>query len=196
MTCRGVVPFIHTGSIRDVPGTAHRPFPTVSLESLTSAPIVPAMQNAVPRLIHRLRRSPFPKGEGLGVPPLCHPDRNEMEWRDLLKLQILPYAGYFCNLGGFLHSACAAVGMTCRDVAPIIHTGYICSGASPSPGLHGGAPGSSSGSSQKGLQGPGFEKWQALSREDRNRVLSGDSEWYPTTTSTSTSTSATTSTSN
>ena len=35
-----------------------------------------------------------------------------MEWRDLPKQQILPYVGYFCNLGGFLHSACAAVGMT------------------------------------------------------------------------------------
>ena len=45
-------------------------------------------------------------------PSTCHPDRNEMEWRDLLKLQILPYAGYYCNLGGFLHSADAAVGMT------------------------------------------------------------------------------------
>ena len=30
----------------------------------TSAPIVPTMQNAVPRLIHRLWRSPFPEGEG------------------------------------------------------------------------------------------------------------------------------------
>ena len=30
------------------------------------APIVPTMQNAVPRLIHRLRRSPFPEGEGYG----------------------------------------------------------------------------------------------------------------------------------
>ena len=28
-----------------------------------------------------------------------------MEWRDLPKLQILPYVGHFCNLGGFLHSA-------------------------------------------------------------------------------------------
>ena len=27
----GVVPFIHTGYNRNVPGTAHRPFPTVSL---------------------------------------------------------------------------------------------------------------------------------------------------------------------
>ena len=35
-----------------------------------------------------------------------------MEWRDLLKLQVLPYVGYFCNLGGFLHSADATVGMT------------------------------------------------------------------------------------
>ena len=45
-------------------------------------------------------------------PPTCHPDRNEMEWRDLLKWQSLPYAGNFCNLGRFLHSAFAPVGMT------------------------------------------------------------------------------------
>ena len=45
-------------------------------------------------------------------PPICHPDRNEMEWRDLRKLQILPCVGYFCNLSGFLHSADATVGMT------------------------------------------------------------------------------------
>ena len=32
----------------------------------TSAPIVPTMQNAVPHLIHRLWRSPFPEGEGYG----------------------------------------------------------------------------------------------------------------------------------
>ena len=30
-THRWVVPFTHTGYIRNVPGTAHRPFPTVSL---------------------------------------------------------------------------------------------------------------------------------------------------------------------
>ena len=30
-----------------------------------------------------------------------------MEWRDLPKQQSLPCIGYFCNLGGFLHSACA-----------------------------------------------------------------------------------------
>ena len=35
-----------------------------------------------------------------------------MEWRDLLKLQALSYASYYCNLSGFLHSADAAVGMT------------------------------------------------------------------------------------
>ena len=45
-------------------------------------------------------------------PPTCHPDRNEMERRDLLKWQALPYAGNFCNLGRFLHSADATVGMT------------------------------------------------------------------------------------
>ncbi len=49
------------------PGTAHRPFPTVSLGGSTSAPIVPTMQNVVPRLIHRLRRSSFPEGEGSGA---------------------------------------------------------------------------------------------------------------------------------
>ncbi len=45
----------------------------------------------------------------------CHPDRNEMEWRDLPKLQILPCVGYFCNLRRFLHSADAAVGMTISE---------------------------------------------------------------------------------
>ncbi len=44
--------------------------PTVSLVGSTSAPIVPTMRNVVPRLIHRLWRSPFPEGEGLGVLPL------------------------------------------------------------------------------------------------------------------------------
>ena len=29
-----------------------------------SAPVVPTMRNAIPRLIHRLWRSPFPEGEG------------------------------------------------------------------------------------------------------------------------------------
>ena len=33
-----VVPFNHTGYIRDVPGTAHRPFPTVLLEGLRFLP--------------------------------------------------------------------------------------------------------------------------------------------------------------
>ena len=37
--------------------------------------------------------------------PICHPDRNEMKWRDLPKQPSLPCVGYFCNLGGFLHSA-------------------------------------------------------------------------------------------
>ena len=46
-------------------------------------------------------------------PPICHPDRSETEWRDLPKWQILSCVGNFCNLGGFLHSADAAVGMTC-----------------------------------------------------------------------------------
>ena len=36
---------------------------------------------------------------------ICHPDRNKMERRDLPKWQSLPYAGYYCNLGGFLRSA-------------------------------------------------------------------------------------------
>ena len=47
-----------------------------------------------------------------------HPDRSETEWRDLLKWQALPYAGYFCCLSGFLHSANAAVGMTYWRVIP------------------------------------------------------------------------------
>ena len=59
-------------------------------------------------------------------PSTCHSDRNEMEWRNLPKRQALPYAGYYCNLRRFLHSADAAVGMTYRRVLPFIHTGYIC----------------------------------------------------------------------
>ena len=59
--------FVHTGCIRGVPGTARRPFPTVLLIRSTFAPVVPTMLNAVPRLIHRLWRSPFPEGEGLGA---------------------------------------------------------------------------------------------------------------------------------
>ena len=45
MTCRGGR-FVRTGCIRGVSGTAHRPFPTVSLGGCTSAPIVPAIWNA------------------------------------------------------------------------------------------------------------------------------------------------------
>ena len=52
--------------------------------------------------------------------PICHPDRNAMEWRDLPKQQAFPYAGNFCNLGRFLHSADAAVGMT--DVFALVGT--------------------------------------------------------------------------
>ena len=33
----------------------------------TSAPVVPGMRSVVPRLIHRLRRSPFSEGEGFGA---------------------------------------------------------------------------------------------------------------------------------
>ena len=58
--------------------------------------------------------------------PTRHPDRNEMERRDLPKLQTLPYVGNSCNLSRFLHSADAAVGMTNQRVLPFIHTGYIC----------------------------------------------------------------------
>ena len=36
----------------------------------TFAPVVPEIRNVVPRLIHRLWRSPFPKGEGFCVLPL------------------------------------------------------------------------------------------------------------------------------
>ena len=47
----GVVPFNRTGYTCNVPGTAHRPFPTVSLNGFTSAPVVPTMTNAVLRLL-------------------------------------------------------------------------------------------------------------------------------------------------
>ena len=43
---------------------------------------------------------------------LCHSERSETESRNPLKLQILPYVGTFLPRGGFLHSACAPVGMT------------------------------------------------------------------------------------
>ena len=45
---RWVIPFNRTGYICHAPGTAHRPFPTVSLKRSASAPIVPAMFHAVP----------------------------------------------------------------------------------------------------------------------------------------------------
>ena len=50
----------------------------------TSAPAVPTMLNAVPRLIHRLWRSPFPEGEGFGadlhaVPENQSPESTEQE---------------------------------------------------------------------------------------------------------------------
>ena len=57
-------------------------------------------------------------------PPTCHPDRNEMEWRDLPKWQVFPYAGCFRYLGRFLHSADAAVGMT--DVFCVGRYGFKC----------------------------------------------------------------------
>ena len=46
------------------------------------------------------------------VPPYVIPTGAQAEWRNLLKLQALPYAGYLCYLGRFLHSADATVGMT------------------------------------------------------------------------------------
>ena len=62
MTCRGWFRFVNTGYICNAPGTAHRPFPTVSLEGCTSAPIVPTMWNAA-----KPSQSPavtaLPKGE-------------------------------------------------------------------------------------------------------------------------------------
>ena len=84
-----VVPFNRRSCIRSVPGTAHRPFPTVSLEGFTSASFVSTMRNAA-----RPSQSPvvtaLPKGEprslfryvsplrplflqcGNVVPPLIH----------------------------------------------------------------------------------------------------------------------------
>ena len=71
-------------------------------------------------------------------PPTCHPDRSETERRDLPKLQALPHAGYICNLGRFLHSADATVGMTYRRLVSYFHTGcvrYAACGDESSP-LH------------------------------------------------------------
>ena len=59
---RGWFCFIRTGCIRGVSGTAHRPFPTVSLESSTSAPVVPTMLNAVTTAYSG---PPSPKGKVL-----------------------------------------------------------------------------------------------------------------------------------
>ncbi len=47
----GVIAFIRTDYIRNIPGTAHRPFPTVSLQRSTFAPIVPTMRNVVAHLV-------------------------------------------------------------------------------------------------------------------------------------------------
>ena len=54
-TVYGAIPFIRTGYIRNVPGTAHRPFPTVRLGMPTSAPIVPITYNAISP-VHRIHR--------------------------------------------------------------------------------------------------------------------------------------------
>ena len=45
----------------------------------TSAPAVPTMRNVVPRLIHRLWRSPFPEGEGLGADLHAVPENQSPE---------------------------------------------------------------------------------------------------------------------
>ena len=42
----------------------------------TSAPVVSTMRSVVPPLIHRLRRSPFPFGEGLGKFNGIHPRKD------------------------------------------------------------------------------------------------------------------------
>ena len=60
MTYRGVARVVRTGYICNASGTAHRPFPTVSLEGFTSASVVPTMHNAVPPR-HPLA-SPFGRG--------------------------------------------------------------------------------------------------------------------------------------
>ena len=54
-------------------GTAHRPFPTVSLGGSASAPVVPTMRNAARPSQSRLCRDSSPKGRAKGVFSICFP---------------------------------------------------------------------------------------------------------------------------
>ena len=57
-----------------------------------------------------LRLQPLCKQNGTTPRHVIPSERSES--RNPLKLQILPYVGTFLPRGGFLHSACATVGMT------------------------------------------------------------------------------------
>ena len=59
-------------------------------------------------------------------PPTCHPDRHEMERRNLPKQQVLPYAGSSCNLGRFFRSA-DAQGLNDMSGGGSVHLNRLCS---------------------------------------------------------------------
>ena len=74
------------------------------------------------------------------VPPFCHSDRSVSGVEESTTWDKEPTQDKTCYSGRFLDS----LGMTCRGVVPISLTGCIRYGASPSPGLDGGAPRSES----------------------------------------------------
>ena len=82
------------------------------------------MLNAVPRLIHRLWRSPFPKGEGLGVPHYVIQALSTIGVEESTTWDDEPPQDKICNLSGFLDSL-RSLGMTCRGVVPVNRPGCI-----------------------------------------------------------------------
>ena len=107
------------------PGAGWRQIAAATAVTYNGTPHVAAM-------IHRhVNVTKTPRADERHHLPTCHPDRNEMEWRDPPKLQALPYVGYSRYLGRFLHSADATVGMT--DVSGLAVTKFKCT-TIPAPG--------------------------------------------------------------
>ena len=77
------------------------------------------------------------------LPPLCHSDRSASGVEESTVLDNEPTQNKICHLRRFLDSL-RSLGMTCRGIVSFNQTSYICNGASPSPGLDGGAPRSES----------------------------------------------------
>ena len=90
----------------------------------TSAPIVPTMRSVVPRLIHRLRRSPFPEGKVLRGSIQPHRLYSKRGGRLIAApTGVVPFnrTGCNCNVaGGRLPPL-----QTHQWVIPFIYTGYI-----------------------------------------------------------------------